>query len=216
MREWFAWAARATPSKMNASWMACHVAACDAIPEYCPAPGADDTWPLPNVWLGVSVEDQATADARIPLLLQTPAAVRWVSYEPAIGPVDFKTRWLCPEQELDADYRPTHTRLSVLDWLVVGGESGPGARPFDLAWARSAIAQARAAGCKVFVKQVGAVPVVKGAEHAVWPPHVRFTPLSSCCTDRIHLRDRKGGSPEEWPKDLRIREWPAGAGRGRG
>jgi protein gp37 len=74
--------------------------------------------PLPNVWLGVSVEDQATADERIPLLNQTPAAVRWVSYEPALGPVDFYG-----------------TRI---DWLVCGAESGPGARPMDIEWARSA------------------------------------------------------------------------------
>jgi len=73
----------------------------------------------PNVWLGASVEDQTTADERIPLLLQTPAAIRWVSYEPALGPVDFSS-WLA----------------DGLDWIVVGGESGPGARRFDLAWAR--------------------------------------------------------------------------------
>lgn len=65
-------------------------------------------WPLPNVWLGVSVENQETADERIPLLLQTPAAVRFVSYEPALGPVDFKP-WLYGAPRLD--------------WLIVGGES---------------------------------------------------------------------------------------------
>ena len=111
-------------------------------------------WPLPNVWLGVSVEDQATGDERVPLLLKTPAAVRWVSYEPALAATDFR-RWLAPEQPLDADYRPTipASRLRGLDWLVCGGESGPDSRPFDLAWARSAIAQCRAAGVPIFVKQ---------------------------------------------------------------
>jgi len=77
---------------------------------------------FPNVWLGVSVEDQKTADERIPLLLQTPAAVRFVSYEPALGPVDWR-------------------QIPHLDWVIVGGESGPGARPFDIAWARNTIAQ---------------------------------------------------------------------------
>jgi protein gp37 len=67
-----------------------------------------DQWPIPNVWLGVSVEDQKTADERIPILLQTPAAIRFVSYEPALGPVDFK-RWLYDNPRLD--------------WVIVGGES---------------------------------------------------------------------------------------------
>lgn len=146
-------------------------------------------WPLPNVWLGVSVEDQATADERIPLLLKTPAAVRWVSYEPALEAVDFKP-WLA------CDYGGTRMCGGpYLDWLVVGGESGPGSRPFDLAWSRQTIAQGRAAGVPVFVKQLGAHPVVKdfGAH-----------PLAS-----VHFRDRKGGNPAEWPEDLRVREYPA-------
>ncbi|HET6374196.1 MAG TPA: phage Gp37/Gp68 family protein, partial [Candidatus Polarisedimenticolia bacterium] len=95
-------------------------------------------WPLPNVWLGVSVEDQATADERIPLLLETPAAVRWVSYEPALGLASF----FGPDS-------PTWNRDGGLDWIVVGGESGPDARPFDLAWARQTIAQCRAGGVPV-------------------------------------------------------------------
>src|SRR3990167_3694397 len=82
---------------------------------------AETMWPLPNVWLGVSVEDQTTADERIPLLMQTPAAVRWVSYEPALGPVDFNN-YLPPDLNAFTDWKG-------LDWIVAGGESGPGARP---------------------------------------------------------------------------------------
>lgn len=295
-------------------------------------------WPLPNVWLGVSVEDQATADERIPLLLQTPAAVRWASYEPALGPVDF-SRWLnvptqvaqhctCgrtldpeigqegieqsdaiararhlpglkglpataepagavvqPARPADllgepyhygdvgvvdrdprairssrpaspmevalaikesghvcehggvagnpdrhrqdaptataelhagrdqaapnvrsmaagarAEFRECHpgevaasqsgvihtphcTGGPCLDWVVIGGESGPGARPFDLAWARSTVAQCRAAGVPVFYKQGG---------RSQRCPH-----------------NSKGGHFECFPPDLRIREFPS-------
>lgn len=85
---------------------------------------------LPNVWLGVTAENQEMADRRIPLLLETPAAVRWVSYEPALGPVDFDRTGYLWSGRSDAD-----REVDGLDWIVVGGESGPGARPFDgLEW----------------------------------------------------------------------------------
>lgn len=101
-----------------------------------------------NLWWGVSVEDQKTADERIPLLLQTPAAVRWVSYEPALGPVDF-SRFL-----------PVETIGGVkmerwLDWIVAGGESGPHARPAHPDWFRQVRDQCQAAGAPFFFKQWG-------------------------------------------------------------
>jgi protein gp37 len=201
-------------------------------------PGGQLTTPLPNVWWGTSVEDQATADARITLLLQTPAAVRWVSYEPALGPVEFD-RWLARAcQECDRTFTPAAIRAEegwghpcsvrrgvtrcesyrhpALDWLVVGGESGPGARPFDLAWARSAIAQCRAAGVACFIKQLGARPRINPLDRWEYEAPVRDHAIyrvrgGDYCLD---LRDRKGGDMAEWPEDLRIREWPAGAGRG--
>lgn len=108
-------------------------------------------WPLPNVWLGVSVEDQATADERIPLLLQTPAAVRFVSYEPALGPVNFNP-WF-GNIERGADSNTFLTR--GIDWLICGGESGPGARPMHPDWARAARDQCAAAGVPFFFKQWG-------------------------------------------------------------
>jgi len=149
-----------------------------------------EDWPLSNVWLGVSVEDQATADERIPLLLQTPAAVRFCSYEPALGPVDFSPYWLggacwaCGAYKAQCECGET-AKLRRLDWLIVGGESGPGARPFDIAWARSAIAQCREAGVPVFMKQVGARPV-----GIPWP------------------MTGKGGDPIQWPLDIQVREFP--------
>lgn len=121
----------------------------------CPTPL---TWPLPNLWLGVSVEDQRWADIRIPALLATPAAVRWISAEPLLGPVDL------------AGYLPG------LDWVVAGGESGRGARPMHADWARSLRDQCQQAGVPFFMKQAGRVLAKewgcsssKGNDPAEWP-----------------------------------------------
>ena len=114
--------------------------------------------PLENLWLGVSVENQATADERIPLLLQTPAAVRFVSAEPLLGPVSF--RWAKWDNWKDADgnRRPVvneHDGLRMIDWVIVGGESGPDARPMHPDWARSIRDQCQGAGVPYFFKQWG-------------------------------------------------------------
>ena len=104
---------------------------------------------IPNLWLGVSVEDQKTADERIPYLLQTPAAKRFVSFEPALGEVDFdKREWLCKSW---SEGKPTIG--TYLDWVIMGGESGPGARPMDINWARSVKNQCVEAGVPFFFKQ---------------------------------------------------------------
>lgn len=135
---------------------------------------------LEGIWLGVSVEDQATADERIPLLLQTPAVTRWVSYEPALGPVDWRS-WTPVLNEGPGE---------SLDWIVVGGESGPDARTFNLDWARQTIAQA--GRIPVFVKQLGSV-YQDGDQYR-------------------QSRHPKGGDPEAWPAGLRVREYPADRG----
>lgn len=101
-------------------------------------------WPLPNIWLGVSAETQRWADIRIPQLLTTPAAVRFVSAEPLLGPVDL-SRWLPPAP----DPQPG------LDWVIAGGESGPGARPMHPAWVRSLRDQCEGSTCDFFFKQWG-------------------------------------------------------------
>ncbi len=127
----------------------------------------DRSWPLPNLWLGVSAEDQPRADERIPLLRQTPAAVRWVSGEPLLGAIDFRS-WLnltccnghlqpSREQvscEID-DCCEAFNRDPLLHWIVAGGESGPGARPMQPNWARSLRDQCQAAGVPFFFKQWG-------------------------------------------------------------
>lgn len=142
-----------------------------------------DAWPLPNVWLGVSVEDQATADERIPVLLDTPAAIRWVSAEPLLGPVDLAAMrppyswgvnpdgWVFNALEIGDIYHLHYQnsdgevkiesgdgpyRNAAIDWLVVGGESGRNARPMHPDWARSLRDQCVAAGVPFLFKQWGA------------------------------------------------------------
>lgn len=107
-------------------------------------------WPLPNVWLGVTAENQERADERIPLLLRTPAAVRFLSAEPLLGPIDLD---LC-YREHGPDGLCDHED-SGLDWVITGGESGPGARPSHPEWFRSLRDQCVAAGTPFFFKQFG-------------------------------------------------------------
>lgn len=127
-------------------------------------------WPLPNVWLGVSVEDQHWADIRIPALLHTPAAVRWISAEPLLGPIDLRRIALVGDPlgdhcAIDALHPGVGTHL---DWVVTGGESGPGARPMDPHWARQIRDQCARAGTAYLHKQNGAyVPDPTGTERAV-------------------------------------------------
>lgn len=104
--------------------------------------------PLPNVWLGVSVEDDATACTRIPLLLDTPAAKRWISAEPLLGFIDL-------EPYIQHRYLDHVATMPRLDWVVVGGESGPNARPMHPDWARSLRDQCVGAGVPFLFKQWG-------------------------------------------------------------
>ncbi len=120
----------------------------------------DDVMPLRNVWLGTSIESDAYS-RRADRLRETPAAVRFISAEPLLGPLP----------SLD---------LTGIDWVIIGGESGPGSRPMSLTWVYDLITKARAAGTAVFVKQVGTVLAGGG----------------------------KGGDWSKWPADLRIREYP--------
>lgn len=189
------------------------------------------TWlpggPPPNVWLGVSVEDQATADERIPILLDTPAATRFVSYEPALGPIDFTpfpARW---EAVVAGSRICEPRRVTGIDWIIVGGESGPEARPMHPEWMRSTIRQGRDAGVPVFCKQLGAwrecpagdVSVKDPRTIAIHPagmtamrPDNPFNPWERAHHHWIGMRrvGGHGGDIEEWPEDLRVREFPAG------
>jgi protein gp37 len=142
---------------------------------------------------------------------------RWVSAEPLIGPIDFTfvgrgghfeyATWNALTGEAHAIAEGTDIAWDTiqpvgsgaLDWVVVGGESGPGARPMDLAWARSIVQQCRAANVPVFVKQLGTNPHER-VDRAI--------AASEPLIPYVRLRDRKGGDLTEWPSDLRVREYP--------
>lgn len=145
--------------------------------------------PLPNVWLGVTTENQKMADERIPLLLQTPAAIRFLSCEPLLGELQIE------EYLRGIDYAPDslgHQETSLgINWVIVGGESGNKARSCHIKWVRSIVEQCQAAEVPVFVKQLGAKPVATEAEL----PY----PIS----------DRKGGVISDFPSYLQVREFPA-------
>jgi protein gp37 len=155
-------------------------------------PYRDGPWPLPNVWLGTSVEDQRRADERIPELLATPAAVRFISAEPLLGPIALDRICLVPQRPgsiragihinalagrfcesgmpyfdrwNDDGTAAPGAQVSKLDWVIVGGESGPNARPMHPDWARSLRDQCAAAGVAFLFKQWGEYRPLTDAEH---------------------------------------------------
>ncbi len=118
-----------------------------------------------NLWFGISCEDQKTADERIPILLQIPAAKRFVSVEPMLGPVDFGNLWLGEERKVDCGgcsstpvrgqpYCPGH-EAGGIDWVICGGETGPHARPVHPDWVRSLKGQCQVSGVPFFFKSWG-------------------------------------------------------------
>lgn len=155
-----------------------------------------DEWPLPNVWLGTSVEDQARADERIPHLLKCPAAVRFLSCEPLLGPLDLASAVV---KRRIGDPQP--------NWVIVGGESGANARPCNVAWIRSIVAQCKAAVVPVFVKQLGARPTEVGCGDLM-PMAWTWDDGGEQVERWYKPRDRKGGDMAEWSEDLRVRQMP--------
>ncbi|RWB85959.1 MAG: phage Gp37/Gp68 family protein [Mesorhizobium sp.] len=146
------------------------------------------SWPLHNVWLGTSTEDQKRADERLPDLLSTPAKVRFVSAEPLLGPLDISKYLLplcdrCPPWEVPC--RIGCQNCTRLDWVIVGGESGPDARPMHPAWARSLRDQCANNRVRFFFKQWGA-----------------WAPASDASREIATVLP-----------DGRVREWEAGEGR---
>lgn len=114
------------------------------------------SWPLPNVWLGVTVENQDQVDKRIPILLQVPAAIRFVSVEPMLGPVEIDSEFLTGEYSpVDFGGTMTESHGPKIDLIICGGESGPGARPMHPEWVRSLRNQCQTAGTDFFFKQWG-------------------------------------------------------------
>lgn len=142
------------------------------------------TWPLPNVWLGISAESQRWARIRLPQLAATPAAVRFASCEPLLGPLDVRP-WLTGE----------------LNWLIVGGESGPGARPMHPDWARSLRDQCQDADVAFFFKQWGAwAPAGRGigtAQHSTGREVLVGPPLDDTGHRQVMRRVGKGKAGRE-------------------
>lgn len=185
--------------------------------------------PQPNVWIGATITSQEEADRDIPKLLAVPAAKRFLSMEPLLGPVDL-TDVPMPESGHglhefspiitgNALHRPArYPRLPVIDWVIVGGEIGPHARPMDVSWARSIVQQCKAAGVPVLVKQLGAQPRGWCAAHVHIEPEDRedlecdFYEANECsqpCHGRCAaMVSKKGSDMAEWPEDLRVREIP--------
>jgi protein gp37 len=164
------------------------------------------SWPE-HVWIGCTVESQEYAEKRIPHLLAVPASVRFLSCEPLLEPVslDLRKRYFgggckggCFESDeyvsTDGAMRclrcqhPTTTFEDGISWVIVGGESGTGARPFDLEWAHGIVRQCREADVPVFVKQGGDHPMLDG--------------------ERVRFKAHHGADPSEWPEDLRVQEFP--------
>ncbi len=140
-----------------------------------------ETWPLPNVWLGVSVENQKWADIRIPALMETPAAGRFLSCEPLLGPVRLThLHSHCPTHDFAGGFcsGPCPDRRWP-DWVIVGGESGPNARPMDPAWVEDIRDQCVRAGVAFFFKQWGGrTPKANGREldGRTWDEYPAVTP----------------------------------------
>ena len=164
-------------------------------------------WPLPNVWLGVSVEDQQRADLRIPALIATPAAVRFLSCEPLLGPVDLgPLKYPHMPDCLSSDEPPWCTcgrdPAGYLDWVIVGGESGPGARPMHPDWARTLRDQCVGAGVPFHFKQWGEwVPEDQSPEDAVIPATYRFDEPTGTIRlgKKASGRELDGRTWDEWP-----------------
>lgn len=135
----------------------------------------------PNVWLGTTVENQAEADRRIPHLLAVPAAVRFLSCEPLLEPVNLHDP-VCRETGSSSDCCQC---FGLLDWVIIGGESGPGARPMRQEWARDLIGQCRSAGVPVWFKQTG-----------------------NAREDWQGVTG-KGDDPAQWLAEFRVQEMPA-------
>jgi protein gp37 len=144
-------------------------------------------WQLPpNIWLGISAEDQQRLDERLIWLIRTQAQTRFLSLEPLLGPIifpdsDSDTAMMLQEDNPAQILEP----IDYIDWVIIGGESGPNARPMNLDWLRDILDQCRAANIPAFVKQLG----------TAW-------------AKEVGAKDTKGGNPDEWPPDFRVRMWP--------
>lgn len=159
--------------------------------------GWGNAWPA-NVWAGTSAAIQSELDTNVTQLQTHAARIHFLSLEPLVGPIEMTGRAL------------------DVDWVIVGGESGPGARPCNIDWIRSIVSQCKAASVPVFVKQLGKVVHCRNDRVSAWLDEVGMgldyidTSEARMQGDpvRVMLNDAKGGNPSEWPEDLRVRAFP--------
>lgn len=140
-----------------------------------------------NVWLGTSVENQEMADKRIPELIKIPARVRFLSVEPMLEAIDLRSAAFNGADSISG----MEGSMEGIHWVIVGGESGPHARPCDVEWIRDIRYQCAYAKVPCFVKQLGSNSFQRTMQRDEWV-----------------LDDPKGGDPSEWPEDLRVQEFP--------
>lgn len=168
----------------------------------------------PNVWIGATIVNQAEADRDLNKLLEIQARVHFISYEPALGPINIMP-WLKP---IDVWRPDPHGRDRSLSWVICGGESGTNARPMHISWARSIVTQCKDAGVAVHVKQLGTQPRGWCAAQVhsddpdreddacdFYEAHEFGAPCPGRCAAMVH---KKGSDMAEWPEDLRVREFP--------
>jgi protein gp37 len=144
-------------------------------------------YPPDNITVLTSVENQAMLEQRIVDLLKIPCLRRGLSCEPLLEPLDLGLNGIVPK-DISPRFRPVG---EMLHWVVVGGESGPNARPCNLAWIRSVVEQCKSAGVPVFVKQTGSRCIEWNGANV-----------------RHHYNHPKGGDPAEWAEDLRVQQYP--------
>lgn len=188
MLEYFQWQIKFNPDEEDPAYYAYDLCINHGIETGCGSAFETEEWPLPNVWLGVSVENQQTADERIPVLLQVPAAIRFLSCEPLLGPVDLTQFYISKDKSIthnaltgvpyDWDYEKEFEEDSIdekIHWVIVGGESGPGARPMHPDWAIQLRNQCKDAGVPFFFKQWGEYVPMLGHTNGVKVKDEKFT-----------------------------------------
>jgi hypothetical protein len=185
-----------------------------------PSRDRSEWWPLPNVWLGVSVENQEQAICAYPIAAANAGGdpVPQLRAVARTGRPHTSARSFITQPGVTRIGGRLHTHPGMLtgepciDWVIVGGESGAKARPLDMKWVFSIVAQCHSENVPVFVKQMGSVPMEL---ETIWRGRTVTRLLSARNHKRVpegfvplKFADRKGGDPDEWPAELRVREYP--------
>jgi protein gp37 len=162
--------------------------------------------PPKNIWLITTAETQPMWEKRRKDLLAVPAIVHGVSVEPLLE--DIRLDLTKPVPLVDAEYGDQHeyAERKVIDWVIVGGESGKNARPCNVEWIRSIKDQCKAAGVACFVKQLGSKPFIAGQRAYDMPDGDQYV-------HKWPIKHPKGGDINEWPEDMRVQQWPEGGAR---